>query len=306
MKDYFLKLANQLCKQAGLKQVRSVEPISMDSDEQGYSGSRLIRLKCTFIDGMTGSFVYKSASLCERKIMQVLTDQKRGYSPYSYSDLNQTDENSWLIMQDIRSGERIPYNHDLWKKQVASALADIHVDNFVNTNKIPQIPYADEAYWKWITTQISVDHFERKCVQDNLFARQYGRELPKLRKQAQRFVRNMTQLARDGTSLTVTHGDLQKMDGDHVRCFKGQPVIIDWGFGRYAPFYIDLVDYFTQEEAMVYLKELHNQGIIVSQSMFKEGYAMTRCYPVFIYMYPALEQYNRGDDTRLNALLSRL
>lgn len=76
MKDYFLKLANQLCKQAGLKQVRSVEPISMDSDEQGYSGSRLIRLKCTFIDGMTGSFVCKSASLCERKIMQVLTDKK--------------------------------------------------------------------------------------------------------------------------------------------------------------------------------------------------------------------------------------
>ena len=85
------------------------------------------------------------------------------------------------------------------------------------------------------------------------FAGQYSRVLPKLRKTAERFATDMADLYRDGTSVTVTHGDLQDMVGDHVRCFQGRPMIIDWGFSRLAPFYIDLVDYFTQEEALLYL-----------------------------------------------------
>ena len=147
--------------------------------------------------------------------MRILTEQKRGHSPFAYSDLQDTSQTAWFIMQDIRP--------------------------------------ADEAYWKHITTKISVDHFEKKCASDNHFAGQYSRVLPKLRKTAERFATDMADLYRDGTSVTVTHGDLQDMVGDHVRCFQGRPMIIDWGFSRLAPFYIDLVDYFTQEEALLYL-----------------------------------------------------
>lgn len=128
-----------------------------------------------------------------------------------------------------------------------------HADNLGAADKNSRLLPADEAYWKHITTKISVDHFEKKCASDNHFAGQYSRVLPKLRKTAERFATDMADLYRDGTSVTVTHGDLQDMVGDHVRCFQGRPMIIDWGFSRLAPFYIDLVDYFTQEEALLYL-----------------------------------------------------
>lgn len=156
-------------------------------------------------------------------------------------------------MQDIRTCEKIPCSVSVWKRQVAAALADIHTDNLWAADKNSRLLPADEAYWKHITTKISVDHFEKKCASDNHFAGQYSRVLPKLRKTAERFATDMADLYRDGTSVTVTHGDLQDMVGDHVRCFQGRPMIIDWGFSRLAPFYIDLVDYFTQEEALLYL-----------------------------------------------------
>ena len=104
----------------------------------------------------------------------------------------------------------------------------------------------------------------------------------------------MTELYQDGTSITITHGDLQNISGDHVRCFKGKPMIIDWGFSRLAPFYIDLVDYFTQEEAMLYLEALQYRNIKISKRDFEECYHMASLYPVFIYLYPALVQYDSG------------
>lgn len=95
--------------------------------------------------------------------MQILTKQKREHSPYSYSDLQETDETAWFIMQDIRSCETLPCNISTWKKQVAAALADIHTDNFGSADKTPYLLHANEDYWKYITTKISVDHFEKNA-----------------------------------------------------------------------------------------------------------------------------------------------
>lgn len=253
MEDIFLQLADSLSEQLGNGPVQSVHSAPMRFDEQGYSGEKLLRLHCTFSDGKSNSYICKYADLSERIVMRILTEQKRGHSPFAYSDLKDTSQTAWFIMQDIRTCEKIPCSVSVWKRQVAAALADIHTDNLGAADKNSRLLPADEAYWKHITTKISVDHFEKKCASDNHFAGQYSRVLPKLRKTAERFATDMADLYRDGTSVTVTHGDLQDMVGDHVRCFQGRPMIIDWGFSRLAPFYIDLVDYFTQEEALLYL-----------------------------------------------------
>ena len=306
MEAVFFKLANSLSEQIGNGQLYSTYSIPMKSDEQGYSGAKLVRLNCIFSSGKMCSYICKYATLSERMVMQTLTKQKREHSPYSYSDLQETDETAWFIMQDIRSCETLPCNISTWKKQVAAALADIHTDNFGSADKTPYLLHANEDYWKYITTKISVDHFEKKCVLDNSFAAQYSNVLPKLRKLAERFVKDMTELYQDGTSITITHGDLQNISGDHVRCFKGKPMIIDWGFSRLAPFYIDLVDYFTQEEAMLYLEALQYRNIKISKRDFEECYHMASLYPVFIYLYPALVQYDSGKKEKLYHLLSIL
>lgn len=303
MKYDFLGLANRLSQQMGTGQICSVHSDDMNSDEQGYSGAKLLRLHCTYADEKTVSFVCKQTDLRERTVMQTLTEQKRGHTPFSYTDLAQWDDTAWIIMQDISPCESVPRGSLSWKRQVAAALADIHSDNLICADKMPHLPHADEAYWKHITTKISVNHFEKQCSQDKDFAAKYADTLPKLRKAAKRFVYDMTELYREGTSLTVTHGDLQNIDGDHVRSFGEKPMIIDWGFSRYAPFYIDLVDYFTGEEALLYLDELHRRGINLSRSDFEERYHTVSRYPAFIYLYPALMQYKRGNDTRLEYLL---
>ena len=306
MRDVFFQLADELSKQLRMGQVYSVHPAPMGPDEQGYSGAKLVRLACTFINGKTGSFICKYAGMPERTVMEALTKQKRGHAPYSYADFSRSDEHAWFIMQDIQPCEPIPHGDPAWKRKVAAALADIHTDNFKCADDIPCLSHADGAYWRHITTQISVDHVEKQCEKDNAFGKKYAGMLPKLRKRGEAFARNMTQLYRDVSSLTLTHGDLQSIAGDHVRCFQGKPMIIDWGFSRYAPFYIDLVDYFTPEEALLYLEALHHRGISLSKDDFEERYRIASCYPAFIYLYPALMQYNRGDSTRFDSLLAAL
>lgn len=306
MDDNFFRLADALSQKMEVGELSSIHPASMNPDEQGYSGAKLLRINCVYSNGKTGSFICKHTGLPERTVMQTLTEQKRGHTPFSYTDFPETDEAAWLIMQDIRPHEPIPQDHLSWKKQVATALADIHTDNLMCADKMPYLPHADEVYWKHITTQISIDHFENQCLKDKAFAAKYAGTLPKLRKRAEQFAQNMTALYREGNSLSITHGDLQSIDGDHVRCFEAKPMIIDWGFSRYAPFYIDLVDYFSQEEALWYLEELHRRGINLNKKDFDERYHIASFYPAFIYLYPALMQYNRGSDTRLEYLLSVL
>ena len=304
MKDEFLDLAKGLSEIMGYGQVKRIFPEAMADDERGWSGAELMRLKCVFADGRTDSFVCKYAERGERTVMRRLTSQRRGYTPLAYSDSYNTSEKAWFIMQDIRSCSPIPKNVSRWKEQVAEALADIHGDNMISPGDLPDLPLADSSYWEHIATEISIDHFERQCEQDIDFASEFAWMLPKLRRCAQRFARNMTELCREGVELTLTHGDLQDENGDHVRNFEGRPMIIDWGFARYAPIYIDLVDYFSIDETEPYLQRLRMRGFNIKDVDFKERYNMASLYPALIYMYPAIVHYMEGSQTRLRQILS--
>lgn len=303
MSDLFFALANRFSEQLGTKPVISVHAEPMAADEQGYSGARLQRLLCTDEDGKTVRFICKQTTLREINVMQALTDQKRGHTPLSCSLPQENDQPGWFIMQDIRSQEKLPDDLRQWKRMVASSLADIHTDN-LGGNSISQLPEADENYWKEITSKISLSHFSEICKNNDAFARKYAGMLPLLCRRAETFVADMTAMSRDTGCMTVTHGDLQQIDGDHVRIWQGRPMIIDWGFCRYAPFYIDLVDYFTPDESMVYWEELRRRGVLLSREDFACRFHAASLYPAFIYLYPALMHFLRGDDTRLERLLA--
>ena len=70
--------------------------------------------------------------------------------------------------------------------------------------------------------------------------------------------------------MTLTHGDLQSIEGDHVYNIQEVLYIIDFGFARYAPFYIDLVDYFSFENADLYHKALTSRWFSVNVKDFDE------------------------------------
>ena len=51
---------------------------------------------------------------------------------------------------------------------------------------------------------------------------------------------------------------------------------------------------------------LRRQGSPLSQASFLERWQAASVYPGFIYLYPALMQYLRGDDSRLEKLINLL
>ncbi len=59
-------------------------------------------------------------------------------------------------------------------------------------------------------------------------------------------------------------------------------------------------------EALLYWRELQRRKIPIHQRDFEECCHMASLYPVFVYLYPALAQYERGDKKKLNRLLSIL
>ena len=106
--------------------------------------------------------------------------------------------------------------------------------------------------------------------------------------------------------MTLTHGDIQTKNGSHVYNVGGHPYIIDFGFSRYAPFYIDLVNYFTLAEAAYYREALADKGFYISQKDFEERFQIASKYPGFIYMFPGIMHWKRGDDTRLKTCLQKI
>ena len=278
----------------------------MESTEQGFSGATLIRLAVVFNDGRQGSFICKKADLKERMVMRTLTEQGHLYTPAAYSEDCVSDEPMWMIQQDLGKRRNAPHDNLQWMERVADVLAEIHGNNMNRGKEMPWLPHADTNYWEKIVTQISVDHFERAVCEDCSFARQFEAYLPKLREVGNAFARDMSALSEETQWLTLTHGDLQNLDGDHVYNIQEMPYIIDFGFARYAPFYIDIVDYFSFENAAMYHKALTSRGFSLNLKDFEERFRAAFQYPCFIYMFPSIMQWKNGAEERLLKLLHRL
>ncbi len=155
-------------------------------------------------------------------------------------------------------------------------------------------------------TQISVLHFEKEICENADFARQFEPVLPKLQSAGKRFADDMVALCKESKWMTLTHGDVQKIDGSHVYNVHAHPYIIDFGFSRYAPFYINLVDYFSLDEALLYRQMLENRGFYISQRDFEERFRVASKYPGFIYMFPAIMRWKRGSENRLINCLKKI
>ena len=249
--------------------------------------------------------------------MRTLTAQGRGSVPVSYTldldsgnavKLSQQDggEAAWMIQQDLGKRVGAPRGSIEWLEGVAGTLAGIHMDNLGRGAAMPWLPHADAEYWEHIVTRISVDHFEKAVREDERFARQFEGILPRLREAGRVFSRNMAALYQEADTLTLTHGDLQSLDGDHVYNVGGKPYIIDFGFARYAPLFIDLVDYFAPEQIPLCHRAYAAEGMELGLKAFEERFRAAYAYPGFIYMFPGIMQWKRGDGRKLEKGLRRI
>lgn len=295
MEHNMTAIAEGLSELLGDGRIDHLDCGNMAEDERGWSGIEVRRVLAVYKNGRTKSLIFKKAVLKERMAMKILTEQGHANTPAAFSLDLKTDGPAWMAMEDLGHNPFPSPDDQTWMPKVSEALAKIHVNNMGKGDQMPWLPHADEACWKdYLLTQISVDHLERKASQNPAFAKEFGRYIPLVQDKAAQFGREMAALYREGDSLTLTHGDLQTVDGAHIYDCSGKPYIIDFGWCYYAPFYIDLASYFTFEDAKLYYKALVSQGFSLQYGDFVERLRAAFRYNGFIYLCPSVMQWGDG------------
>lgn len=298
------RLAEELSQTLGMGRVVDVREASMAAYDRGFSGAEIFRVECALDNGKTTGFICKKAGLKERMVMRRLTRQGCSCTPAACAD--DSPEPGWMLQQDLGKRVEAPRGNREWMQKVASAFAEIHGGSMNRGGDMPWLPHADADYWRKIVTQISVSHFERALCENEAFARAFESTLPKLQAAGRQFADDMAALCRETEWLTLTHGDVQTIDGSHVYNVHAHPYIIDFGFSSYAPFYIDLVDYFTLDEALFYLRALADRGFSIRAEDFEERFRIVSRYPGFIYMFPGIMHWKEGSEVRLRNCLAKI
>jgi len=289
-----LSLAQGLADMLGLGTLSHMEEDTMAENERGWSGAEVIRKRVFFKDGSSKTIIFKTADRKERCAMVRLAEQGHLYTPATFTADVTTEEPKWMVMEDFGKPNVFAEDSKAWLRKVAEALCSIHVPNMGKTSELPWLPVADEMYWREVVTTLSVDHFERKMIQSPKFAAEFGKYLPKLREQGELFVRDMTALCKEEDCMTLTHGDLQMRDGAHIYDCGGKPGIIDFGFCRYAPFYIDLAGWFSPDDARIYYDVLQEKGIKLEYCEFEKRVRLTFRYMGFLYLFPSMADWQEG------------
>ncbi|WP_072733081.1 phosphotransferase [Paenibacillus sp. ov031] len=294
MEHNMIIIAQGLAEELQRGKIRHLEQGYMTDAERGWSGADVRRIEVTYENGQKESVIFKEAALKERMAMKTLTDQGHQNTPATFSLDLETDEPRWMAIEDLGSVKSPPPGVE-WSPRVAEALARIHALNMHRGSEMLWLPHADRHYWEnYLVTQVSVDHFQTLIEQNPEFYREFGAYLPLLREKANAFARDMVALYDEKESLTLTHGDLQSVDGSHIHYYNGKPYFIDFGWCYYAPFYIDLASYFNLEDAKIYYKELIANGISLSYDDFYERLRAAFRYSGLIYLYPSIRQWSLG------------
>lgn len=290
------KTAQGLANILGYGTVRYIGAETMAENERGWSGAEVVRKRVYFQDGSSVSMIFKIAEWKERCAMKRLTEQAQ-HTPAAFPLDCVSDEPRWMALEDLGQPSAAPAN-PMWLYKAAESLAAIHAENMGKHLDMPWLPVADNIYWESVVTTLSVVHFERKMAESPKFEREFGKYLPKLQAAGHQFVRDMTALCEEKEFLTLTHGDLQMLDGAHIYNRDGTPYIIDFGFCRYAPFYIDLAGWFTADNLKLYYDALLACGISLKYSDFEERARTAFRYHGFIYLCPSVMDWRDGPTER--------
>ena len=255
----------------------TVSSITEESGEQGYSGGKVYYFRAT-VNGEQRRFVAKSATLIERRIMLLLSQQKQAVPRM----VCRTDKKGrdWLVME---YADDIPYAHNesqAWSPKLGYALAKIHAANMGNRPEwLEQLPpqnplsviFADE----WL------EMYDQLLANNTEFRTRYGKCEMGLKESWKDFQRDFADELTHPQGHTLISTDLTP---GHWRQIAGAPVLIDWEQSKFGPLYIDLPNMFNDKTIKDYYCALRTLDVSISADTFADKFVSLSRYLGFRYM----------------------
>lgn len=275
---------------------------------QGYSGATLSYYDVTYEQNGTAgqtALVIKDAPLAERRALTWLGQQNVPV-PFSHTFDLATDDRRPLCMQYVGSVTP-PVER---AQQAARTLAAIHAAGLKRRQELSWLPQADANFYAgWLIHNCWRDPWQRAMSGDDPFTDAFGNQWPAaepggnfpaefapytqpIEEAAGRFLDIMTILWHEGDSLTILHGDFHD---DHVRTLNGREYIIDWGDARFGSLYVDLPNYFSRENVLLYRDALAELGHDIPAEQFLARYDAVQPYPGFKYFGMGIWNYRSGN-----------
>ena len=261
---------------------------------QGASGAavRLYRVRWRSAAGVQGEerLVCKNASLKERQVVQLLDSQGQAV-PLVLCPTPDASGRAPLLMSYAR---RRPLHLTLGDpnvpltQQVAQSLARIHA---ANLEGCPDwLPRAADDPMGRLYLQATQDEWAR-CMADAHFRSDYGHYDRLLRESLRRLLDLLAELEAEGSCCTLLNSDLHP---DHIRLLDERPVFIDWEQACYGPLYLDLVNYFTLETALLYRDALAEAGYAIAPAAFMQRFRAVGHFMGLRYLEVGLLSWQSG------------
>ncbi len=272
---------------------------------QGYSGAVLRYYNVDYVhagDVEQIWLVTKPAPLIERRASTWLAEHGAAV-PFCHTLDLETDAPAPLCMQFV--GDRPPER----AQDAARALAGVHAAAMGRQQELAWLPRVDVAFAKQWLVELCWRTPWQRVMAGEPYTNAYGQtggpikpggdfeadfssytEL--LEGAAARFVQTMAELWEQGDALTLIHADFHN---HHARTYNGHDYVIDFGFAHYGPLYIDLPNYFTRDEALLYRDALADLGYDIPQDQLLAYYDAIRPYPGFKYFMIGLGNWCYGD-----------
>lgn len=248
---------------------------------QGYSGATLNYYDILFArpnkPNSHITLVTKDAPLNERLAVQWLGRDNSLAVPFSFTFDNQTDAPALICYQYLTNEANLLPEQQ--KRLTAQSLAAIHAANHQASNPVPGIPLGDQTLLTdWIDIWWRKPWLE--ALQDEAFAAAFSQYTNALEAAAVRYLAAMEDIWRLNDSLTLIHADFHS---EHVLMHEGRAYIIDWGNACFGSWYLDLPNYFSPEEVVIYRQALATHGIVIPDVTFAEAYHEASRYFGFKY-----------------------
>jgi hypothetical protein len=282
--------------------VRQVEPVPMADHERGWSGAEIRRYKVSLQQGEPVSLLTKTMPRKERRVMDLLSQDGHRNVPFAYTHDLTTEGPVLTCLQDLGSTRvGIPTTEDgtpttpELDRQVARALAAIHVGYLGQQQQLAWLPCADVAYvTDFLVREVWRGNWEEALATNAAFAAEFAQYTPALEEAASQFARTIQDLWQEGDCLTLTHGEVH---GEHIMLYAGRPYLSDWGWAYYGPFYLDLPAYFTPQTVHHYHRALTEQGIELPLADFMERFHAIGRYVGFKYLCSGIWLWPPGPTT---------
>jgi hypothetical protein len=138
-----------------------------------------------------------------------------------------------------------------------------------------------------------------RCLHDNRFHAEFGQYDARLRSALDQFLALMHDLTAEAETLTLINADLHP---GHIRLLKDdRPVFIDWQQACYGSFYLDLVNYFSIETALLYRDALADTGYTIPPADFMDCFREVGRYMGLRYFEVGLLAWQAGVSTGTRA-----